>query len=348
MNSQTAVGTAATPASVRRGPSVRGGPASARAAAARKPADPADDDAKAELQVKLDELQEKWQASERAHEDAQKQAAVLQVKLDEALREQSVLEDSVHESSERIEELENERKESVRARRELEQIYENERVAAVKEKEEAQTREEELQRSMQRMKETLAQRELRDRGGLDDEKRPGLSRTGSSRGHGRSPDPETSNGQFAPPASLQRSDSRSSSRLVHQKDKIIEQLRLELAEAQIKLVEMENKGGGSLQALEKDMYDIKIQNARLMEENESFQLLLSDKTLNGEFGQSDLLRPASTDARPPSRSPTVHDGGTSLADELEGHDDVGSEAGGENERKLQADIKRLEDQNKVS
>ena len=298
------------------------------------------------MQARLDELQEKLQQSELAHEESQKQAAVLQVKLDEALKEQGILEDSNHEHTERIEELQNEKRESVRARRELEQIYENERAAMTKEKEEAQAREEEMQSSMQRMKETLASRELRDRGGLEDDRRPSLSRTGSFRSNDRSPNPEAG-GQFAPPSSLQRSDSRSSSRLVMQKDKIIESLRLELAEAQIKLVEMENKGGGSLQALEKDILELKVTNGRLMEENESFQLLLSEKTLNGEFAQSDLLRaPANPDARPPSRSPTVQ-GGTSLADELEGHDDIGSEAGGENERRLQSEVTSLRDQNKA-
>lgn len=352
MNGQSGTGTASAAAGVRRERSVRGGtPLSARAAA-RKPADTSDEDAKAELQAKLeqalaerDELRETLQGSEQHLEESQKQAAVLQVKLDDLLRDQGMLEDRVHESTERIEELENEKKESVRARRELEQIYENEQAATMKEKEEAQMREDEMLSAMQRMKETLAQRELRDRNGLEDDRRPSLSRTGSFRSSDRSPNPEAG-GQFAPPSSLQRSDSRSSSRLVMQKDKIIESLRLELAEAQIRLVEVENRGGGSLQALEREILDLKVVNGRLMEENESFQLLLSEKTLNGEFGQSDLLRAPTSDVRPPSRSPTVQ-AGTSLADELEGHDDVGSEAGGENERRLQTEVTSLRDQNKA-
>jgi hypothetical protein len=68
-----------------------------------------------------------------------------------------------------------------------------------------------------------------------------------------------------------------------QKDKIIESLRLELAEAQVKLVETENMGGGRMQDLEKILLETRMTNARLMEDNESFQLLLSEKTLNGDF-----------------------------------------------------------------
>ena len=63
--------------------------------------------------------------------------------------------------------------------------------------------------------------------------------------------PSLDGNSFAPPSSLQRSDSRNSSKLILQKDKLIESLRLELAEAQIKLVESENQGGGRLQEVER-------------------------------------------------------------------------------------------------
>lgn len=312
-------------------------------AAARKPAesDVASEDIKAEMQARLDELQEKLQQTEHSWEDSQKQAAILQAKLDEARKEQGILEESVHEHTERVEELENEKRESVRARREFEQIYETERVSAMREREEAQLREDEMRTSLQRMKETLAQREMR--AGLDDDRRPSMSRASSlarSPGNG-SPSPDA--GQFAPPSSLQRSDSRNSSKLVMQKDKIIESLRMELAEAQFKIVEVENMGGGRLQEVQRLMYETKVQNARLMEENESFQLLLSEKTLNGDFAQSELLRiPSNGGSRPPSRHPQA---GTSLADELEAHSD--EEGGSDDKRRLQAQADGLKDQNKA-
>lgn len=325
-----------------------------------------DDDAKAELQSHLSDLQSKLAESEAALTTSQKQAEVLQIKLDEALKEQSMLEDNVHEHTERIEELENERREKERGRREMEQIYEAERAANLKEKEESLRREEEMQSSLIRMKEALQAREIR--AGLDDAphfgergSRMSLSRTSSHRlSNSHSPvppeqGPEGGGGtprQFAP-SSLQRSDSRSSSRLVMQKDKIIEGLRLELAEAQIKLVELENKGGGHVQLLEKEMYELKMQNARLMEENESFQLLLQEKTLNG-----DLLRAPSGDtgSRPPS-SRNVGIGGASLADELP-EDEMGSaldpdsgapdSAGPDSkERRLQQEVNTMKDQNKA-
>lgn len=145
---------------------------------------------------------------------------------------------------------------------------------------------------------------------------------------------------------MQRSDSvsRNNSKLVMQKDKIIESLRLELAESQIKVVEMEHMGGGHLRELQKQMYEIKMQNARLMEENESFQLLLSEKTLNGDF-----LRPfnPNTASRPPSRSPDppTEGQGTSLADELGSEPE--DEGGSDTDRRLRGEVNSLKDQNKA-
>ncbi|KAI6810847.1 hypothetical protein KC340_g17610 [Hortaea werneckii] len=365
-------------AGVNRTRSVRNGaPVSARAAARGKPqqATPAENDTamedmKADMQAKLDELQEKLQSAEQTCSDSQKQATLLQHKLDEAHKTQSVLEEQVHEHTERVEELENEKRESLRARRELESIYESERAQTMKEREERKEKEEEMQASMQRMKETLAQREMRT--GLDDGSggvgaggRPSASRGSSFRSGPPTPNPQQgsesgSGGQFAPPGGLQRSDSRSSSKLVMQKDKIIEGLRLELAEAQIKLVEVENMGGGRMQDLQRQMYEVKMQNARLMEENESFQLLLTERTLHGEFSNSEFLRPPSNagGSRPPSRQP--NQGGASLADELNGEDvdasfmttttDGGASAGistDDQAKRLQGEISSLKDQNKA-
>ncbi|KAI5364175.1 hypothetical protein Slin14017_G061390 [Septoria linicola] len=322
-----------------------GAPMSARAAARGKTAAVADsaaeEDAKAELAARMDELQQKLQEAERACEESQKQAAVLQVKLDEARHEQGMLEESVHEHTERINDLENEKKESLRARREMEQIYESEKEAAMREKEEAVTREEEMQAALQRMKETLAQREMR--AGLDDERRPMMSRHSSNpRSANGSPNPDSSDRQFAP-SSISRSDStsRMNSKLVNQKDKIIEGLRLELAEAQIKLVEVENQGGGRMQEIQKQLYDVKMHNARLMEENESFQLLLSEKTLQGDF----LRAPSHNDGSRPSSQHMDTAAGTSLADELDSHADE-SEVEGDT-RRLQAEINGLKDANKA-
>lgn len=118
----------------------------------------ADDDARAETVAILDDLKERLRKTETASEQFQKQAQVLQSRLDEALQEQGKLEDRLHESEEKLESLENEKRDALRQRREMESIYEAERSSMTKEREEMSNREEEMQTIIQRLKDSLSQR----------------------------------------------------------------------------------------------------------------------------------------------------------------------------------------------
>lgn len=114
---------------------------------------------------------------------------------------------------------------------------------------------------------------------------------------------------------------------------MIESLRLELAEVQIKLAEMEHLGDGRLQEIERQLLDTKMANARLMEDNESFQLLLSEKTLKGDFMH---------EPRPEAAASL----GT-LADELETAGDSGEGENSEAYKRLEAELKSSRDSNKA-
>ncbi len=116
---------------------------------------------------------------------------------------------------------------------------------------------------------------------------------------------------------------------------MIEDLRLELAEAEIKLAQMENAGGGRIHELERQLLEIKVANARLMEETESYQLLLSEKTLKGDFSTNDMWR---THSSVIDQSPPRNKQSSSLADELS--EAAEAEQGDEDER-----VKRLEAEN---
>jgi hypothetical protein len=150
-----------------------------------------------------------------------------------------------------------------------------------------------------------------------------------------------------------------------QKDKLIESLRLELAEAQIKLVESENQGGGRLHEVERLLMEARMANARLMEDNESYQLLLQERTLKGDFATSDFsymggasprrgggASSANQDAlnalegRTGSAGNDAAAGGTSLADELSGAADSDTEAAPD-VRRLEAEVRTAKDQNKA-
>ncbi|KAI8966561.1 hypothetical protein F5Y11DRAFT_108245 [Daldinia sp. FL1419] len=329
--------------------STRGGtPMSARAAATHRATSSlsisstaGNAEARAETVALIEDLKERLQKADIASEQNRKQAEVLQTRLDEALKEQAKLEEKVHESEEQIEALRNEKREAARQMREMEAIYEAERSSMMKEKEEMANREEEMQAVINRLKETLNQRNA------EDENRPTRQSSNSS--------PSVENGNFAPPSSVQRSDSRNNSKLLLQKDKLIESLRLELAEAQIKLVESENQGGGRLHEVERLLMEARMANARLMEDNESYQLLLQEKTLHGEFGKGDfgyMNVSANQDAlnalegrsnagdNPPAQ-------GASLADELGALGGDEKAADEETVRRLETELRAAKDQNKA-
>ena len=101
-------------------------------------------------------------------------------------------------------------------------------------------------------------------------------------------------------------------------------------------------GGGRLQEIERKLLEARMANARLMEDNESYQLLLQEKTLTGDF-KSEFLGTASNEdalnalegrARAPS-----------LADELSGLGDGESE--GESQKRLDSELKAAKAENKA-
>lgn len=92
--------------------------------------------------------------------------------------------------------------------------------------------------------------------------------------------------------------------------------------------------------------EARMANARLMEDNESYQLLLQEKTLNGDFNKSDFSYMGGPPA--PSNQDALNalegrSGGASLADELSEAADNDNDG----YRKLEADLKAAKDQNKA-
>ena len=317
--------------------------------------DGGEENARIENATLVDNLKKSLRNAEQVSENYQNQVAVMQKRMDDLMKEHGKLEEQFHESTKKVADLEGKRKEESRQVREMANLYESERMSMLRDREDSTVREEELKRTVQRLKETMAGREMRFNAGASSEGRRS-SRQGIrimldvdlySRSAGRTLSRSSSvdvtideTTQFAPPSTLQRresshhrSESKSTSRLVMQKDLVIESLRLELAEAQIKLVEVENMGGNRVQELEKTLLETRMANARLMEDNESFQLLLGEKTLNGDITKTDLIQGS------PINGTT---GLSSLAEELES-----AEGESENYRCLESDIKSLKDQNKA-
>ena len=120
-----------------------------------------EDDLRAENAGLIGELKEQVQKAETVSEQYRKQLGVLQLRLDEAVREQGRLEDQAHEKDGTIAALRDEVRELTRHIRGLDQAHEADRAAMVRDKEQQANKEEELQSTIQRLKETLAQKDLR-------------------------------------------------------------------------------------------------------------------------------------------------------------------------------------------
>ncbi|RPB16573.1 hypothetical protein P167DRAFT_480925 [Morchella conica CCBAS932] len=316
-------------------------PLSARSAAKRSTEvqSEADLENAAMLEDLRSRLAQSESAAEAAAEEYAKQVKALQSRLEDALAEQIKMEEAAHQKDEIIEGIELQVKELTRAKRDQENIYEAERTAAQQEKEEMIEREEELNTIIQRLKDQLAQRE-------------------------KSPEPEVVESPTEPsidesqgfaPSNNMAAPNRSNNNLVLQKDKLIESLRLELAEAQIRLAEADHQGGTKLQQLEQQLLETRMSNARLMEDNESFQLLLSSAALNGDFPRGDYITNAFSEVEPEPESPHIIKKvqgsprnsislASNLAEELE---EAAQTLETEKCRKLESEVKSLKDQNKA-
>lgn len=146
-----------------------GTPVSARAAAGRReslapsPSGPTveeEETVRAEHLAMLDDLKDRLAKAEMSSEEYRKQAEVLQARFDDVNKEHVKYEEKCHELEEQSEGLQNEKREATRKIREMEAIYEAERSAMVKEKEEHANREEELQMVIARLKDSLNQQKM--------------------------------------------------------------------------------------------------------------------------------------------------------------------------------------------
>lgn len=345
-----------------------------------------------------------------AADNFQDQMHALQTRMEEAVDEATKMEDIIHSRDEMIEELESQIKEFDRRNRDQENIYETEvslphipplfigltvtpsqRITWSAEKEDFFYKEEELNGTIQRLKETITELQ-KENSRLEKEKSKEESirrrrrrsctanpplifwenevQTNFLKIASESQDVEEEKVEFAPPSASATPppppppQQDQFNNLVMQKDKLIHSLRLELAEYEVRLTQADHMGGSRVSALEQQLMEAKMTNARLMEEIESYQLLISTATLNGDFSRTDIMTNAFSDypqgeqeketehdkdrrRKDISRRNSVGPMSSSLADELEDVEEEDDSAEAEAQRKLEAEVKSLKDQNKA-
>jgi hypothetical protein len=112
--------------------------------------------------------------------------------------------------------------------------------------------------------------------------------------------------------------SPSSSKIIKEKERQIEILRLELADLEVRLAEQSNHATSKSRQVEEALLQAKMENIRLTENVESYQMLLQERTLKGEYPILRLDGQESDSSRP--NTPSFSEQGsnaTSLAAELE-------------------------------
>ena len=111
--------------------------------------------------------------------------------------------------------------------------------------------------------------------------------------------------------------------IVREKDRQLELLQLELADLEVRLAEQQNAALSRSRQIEDALLQAKLENIRLTENVESYQMLLQDRTLKGEYsimnleGLSERDETDSIHSDPPSDGDRTYMGTTSLAAELE-------------------------------
>lgn len=130
-----------------------------------------EENARIENAALVDNLKKSLRNVEQVSEDYQNQLAVLQKKMDDLMKEHGKLEEGFHGSTQKVVELEAKRKEESRQVREMANLYESERMSMLRDREEATAREDELKKTVQRLKETMAGREMRFNLGGSSERR---------------------------------------------------------------------------------------------------------------------------------------------------------------------------------
>lgn len=127
-----------------------------------KPTDSAyDDDSRAEHAQLVDDLKLQVQKAEIASEHYQKELEILQMRLNEVVIERNNLENQISEKDGEVEAVHAEFKDVMRRNKELEQAHYAEKAMLFKEQERQLHKEQELNGVIQRLNETIRQKEVR-------------------------------------------------------------------------------------------------------------------------------------------------------------------------------------------
>jgi hypothetical protein len=269
-----------------------------------------------ELLKEIQDLRSRFERAEQVSQQYKNQLEAMRQDLDKASQDQTAAEERDFQSRTQVDQLRAEINDLRRENRELErQRAEDERLFQ-QERDKHTVKEGQQQATINRLNETLR---------LNGIERSNANRSGSVT------EPQMTKDDVTAENAAQRSNAPNLIYALQQKEDTINALQIDLAEAQLKLAQQEHLQDARRLDLEHKVSEYQRLNAKLREENESYEMLLSEKTLKGEFMRHDHNQGGSL-------------GMSSLAEELESTEDTEDEAGDghtEGYKKLDADNKSL-------
>lgn len=278
-----------------------------------------DEDAKsknAELIKEIKDLQDRVERAEQASARYREQIEVMREELDKTSQDQTAAEERDFQRRTQVDKLKAENNELKRYTREMERHHTEDEQLLQQEREKHMEKEAQQQATINRLNETL--------------RLNGIERFNASRSASMV-EPQASNDDGIADVAAQQNNAANLIQALRQKEDTINTLQLDLAEVQLKLAQQEQMEDGRLLELGQRVSELRMSNAKLKEENESYVMLLSEKTLKGEFMHHDLTHEGSR-------------GMSSLAEELESsgeREDESSEGHSEGFKKLEAENKAL-------
>ena len=279
-----------------------------------------DEEAKSKNAELLRRLEERAEKAERAEQQYKLELQAILEELDKARQDQTAAEEQDFQRQTELNRLQGEISDLRTHTRELERQHSEDEQLLQQEQDRHLQQQTQQQATIGRLNEQLRlngiERYNASRGASMSEPHAFLEERGSDdsgQREGSTPQIQASNLAYA----------------LQQKEDTINSLQIDLTEIQLKLAQQEHVQDRRRHGLEQQMSEYQVLNARLKEENESYELLLREKTLKGEFMHH-------------NHSPEESHGMSSLAEELESTDDAGEESTeGQTEayRKLESDNK---------
>ena len=257
-------------------------------------------------EAELLRLRNEARETEYALAESKRESQILKQDLEDARLEQHRLEDELELLREEIERTNNQIRENQKSKMESQKLAENE-----------------VLRILSAFANTLQQQRLleekevmvRSNSELSAQLKTLRNTLQSERSRDTPPSPREKD-----PADV--SESSSYVTTIREKDRQIDSLRLELADLEVRLAEQENAALSRSRQIEEHLIQVKLENNRLAENVESYQILLQDRTLKGEYSIMGVENMPERDETSSSRSTSPFydehkSKGTILATELE-------------------------------